>query len=398
MASNGTIKSRREDPSIRQKAQDDNIHEQIEKVVPSSGVPDSPKQTTLNLLICVGGIYASFLTWGVLQERITTTPYGPVTSPRKFKYPLVVNTVQSLFATTLGYIYLLLLRTPSSPLPVFPSRSIVGPLLLVALTSSLASPFGYAALSHVDYITFLLAKSCKLLPVMFLHVTLFRRSYPWYKYGVVALVTAGVALFTLHHPSSSGAGSKAKGKGGPDQSSAWGLALLGVNLLFDGLTNATQDHIYKVWRGYGGQQMMCALNAMSTVLTVGFLVVEPWVGGTMVGGYLGMKGGVGELRGAWEFVKMYPAVGRDVVAFAASGAVGQVFIFYTLATFGSLLLVTVTVTRKMLTMILSVVWFGHRLSPMQWLGVGLVFGGVGLEAQLSKREKQAKEAAKRKSG
>jgi len=48
------------------------------------------------------------------------------------------------------------------------------------------------------------------------------------------------------------------------------------------------------------------------------------------------------------------------------------------------------VTRKMLTMILSVVWFGHRLSPMQWLGVVLVFGGVGLEAQLSKREKQAK--------
>ena len=44
-------------------------------------------------------------------------------------------------------------------------------------------------------------------------------------------------------------------------------------------------------------------------------------------------------------------------------------------------------------MILSVVWFGHKLSPMQWVGVGLVFGGVGLEAQLSKREKQAKSAA-----
>lgn len=67
---------------------------------------------------------------------------------------------------------------------------------------------------------------------------------------------------------------------------------------------------------------------------------------------------------------------------------------YTLSTFGSLLLVTVTVTRKMLTMILSVVWFGHRLSAMQWVGVGLVFGGIGVEAQLSKREKLAKEKAK----
>lgn len=67
----------------------------------------------------------------------------------------------------------------------------------------------------------------------------------------------------------------------------------------------------------------------------------------------------------------------------------------TLEHFGSLLLVTVTVTRKMLTMIISVLWFGHSLSGMQWVGVGLVFGGVGIEAQLSKREKQAKERAKK---
>ena len=67
----------------------------------------------------------------------------------------------------------------------------------------------------------------------------------------------------------------------------------------------------------------------------------------------------------------------------------------TLSIFGSLLLVTVTVTRKMLTMILSVLWFGHRLTGMQWLGVGLVFGGIGIEAELSKREKQQKLKAKK---
>jgi UDP-galactose transporter B1 len=50
----------------------------------------------------------------------------------------------------------------------------------------------------------------------------------------------------------------------------------------------------------------------------------------------------------------------------------------------------VTVTRKMLTMILSVIWFGHRLGGRQWLGVGLVFGGVGAEAVIARREKAAK--------
>lgn len=59
---------------------------------------------------------------------------------------------------------------------------------------------------------------------------------------------------------------------------------------------------------------------------------------------------------------------------------------------------TVTVTRKMLTMMLSVLWFGHRLSGMQWVGVGLVFGGVGAEGWIQRREKAAKERAKRRDG
>jgi solute carrier family 35 (UDP-galactose transporter), member B1 len=68
---------------------------------------------------------------------------------------------------------------------------------------------------------------------------------------------------------------------------------------------------------------------------------------------------------------------------------------YTLSTFSSVFLVTVTVTRKMWTMLLSLVAFGHRLSSMQFLGVGLVFGGIGLEAAITRQEKLAKEAAKR---
>lgn len=57
---------------------------------------------------------------------------------------------------------------------------------------------------------------------------------------------------------------------------------------------------------------------------------------------------------------------------------------------------TVTVTRKMLTMMLSVLWFGHHLSGMQWVGVGLVFGGVGAEGVIQRREKAAKDKAKKK--
>ena len=67
---------------------------------------------------------------------------------------------------------------------------------------------------------------------------------------------------------------------------------------------------------------------------------------------------------------------------------------YTLSKFGSLTLVTTTVTRKMFSMVLSVVAFGHSLSMAQWGGIGLVFGGIGGEAYMGYQEKQAKSAKK----
>ncbi|XDG00711.1 hypothetical protein ABKA04_000326 [Annulohypoxylon sp. FPYF3050] len=344
------------------------------------------------LVVAVAGIYGSFLTWAYLQEKLTTTPHGPPEATEVFKYPVFLNTIQSLFAATTGALYLYASTPAGKPIPpVIPSRAILAPLLLVALTSSLASPFGYASLAHIDYITFLLAKSCKLLPVMLLHVTVFRKRYPLYKYLVVAAVTAGVAVFTLH----SGKARKSSGNGG---NSVWGLLLLGVNLLFDGLTNSTQDYIFGAFQPYSGPQMMCANNLMSTAVTAAYLVLSPWLVHTGVGEWLGMDvaGGAGELEAALAFMRRHPSVWTDVLGFAACGAVGQVFIFYTLSTFSSVLLVTVTVTRKMFTMILSVVAFGHRLSRMQVLGVGLVFGGIGVEAAIARQEKLAKEAAKRK--
>ncbi|KAK5150998.1 hypothetical protein LTR04_006679 [Oleoguttula sp. CCFEE 6159] len=286
--------------------------------------PPAAKEAGLpQLLVCVGGIYASFLSWALLQERITTTTYGPPSSPETFTYSVFLNTIQSAFAALTGWVYLLSTRRSDTAAPsIFPSRAILVPLTLVAVTSSLASPFGYASLKHIDYITFILAKSCKLLPVMALHISIFRKKYPLYKYGVVALVTAGVAVFTLHHPGSS------KKKGRVEGSSTWGLLLLSINLLFDGLTNSTQDYIFTAFKPYTGPQMMCAQNIMSTALTVTYLLLSPYLATTGFGAYLGMElgNGGGEFGQALKFVTRHPSVGWDVLGFAACGAVGQLFI------------------------------------------------------------------------
>ncbi|RMZ69905.1 uaa transporter [Pyrenophora seminiperda CCB06] len=364
--------------------------------------PQEQKEAGLfQLVICVAGIYGSFMTWAWIQERLTTTTHGP--SHQRFTYSIFLNTVQSAFAaiTGLAYLFLSARKDPTTRkrnvLPIFPSRAILLPLLGIALTSSLASPFGYASLKHIDYVTFILAKSCKLLPVMFLHISLFQKRYPLYKYAVIGFVTLGVAVFTLHSPSTARKAAK-KGVVNADASQTVGLVLLGVNLLFDGLTNTVQDHIFSRFRGFTGPQMMCAQNIMSTALTVSYLLLTPVLASTTpsLGAYLGTSAGASsELSDALTFVKAYPAVGWDVLMFSACGAIGQVFIFHTLAHFSSLLLVTVTVTRKMLTMVWSVWWFGHEITGMQWLGVGLVFGGIGAEAAVGRREKAKKAAAKK---
>ena len=264
------------------------------------------------------------LTWAYLQEKLTTTPHGPVDSPEVWRYPVFLNTIQSVFAAIVGSVYLLTSTPKGQPTPpILPSRSILMPLALVAVTSSLASPFGYASLAHIDYITFLLAKSCKLLPVMFLHITLFRKRYPLYKYLVVAAVTAGVAVFTLH------SGKKKESKRSEEANVAWGMLLLGINLLFDGLTNSTQDYIFTAFRPYSGPQMMCANNMMSSLVTGLYLLASPWLVATGLGEWLGMDvagSGAGELGAALEFMRKYPAVWKDVLGFSICGAIGQVFI------------------------------------------------------------------------
>ena len=88
--------------SVRQRNSNGKVPESVDGIVKSSqhnaGIPQSEVKKSgsnlMNLVICVSGIYAAFLTWGVLQERITTTNYGTESNPEVFRFPVVVNTIQ----------------------------------------------------------------------------------------------------------------------------------------------------------------------------------------------------------------------------------------------------------------------------------------------------------------
>jgi len=61
-----------------------------------------------------------------------------------------------------------------------------------------------------------------------------------------------------------------------------------------------------------------------------------------------------------------------------------------------LTLVMITLTRKMFTMVLSVVVYDHRLTLGQWAGAGIVFGGISVEAWVKRKEVHAKRVLQEK--
>ncbi|KAG0052702.1 UDP-galactose transporter [Gryganskiella cystojenkinii] len=327
----------------------------------------------LRLAGCVAGIYTCFLTWGYYQEKVSTTPYGQ--DAIKFKHFIFLNLIQAIFASAIAYLYLLLNR--KSLLNPAPTPALIAKYVQVALIAVVASPFSYAALKHIDYPTMILTKSCKLIPVMLMNIVLYRRKFPLYKYVCVILITLGVSGFMLLAPLDEHKASKK----GAVNSSLYGLFLVAINLTLDGVTNSTQDQIFHRFK-VSGQQMMCFMNLFMSAFMTGWLL------------FFGLlHGPTSELSMALQFVKTHPAILQDIILFSICGAVGQCFIFYTLEQYGSLSLVTVTVTRKLFTILLSVVAYGHKLNPQQWIMVAVVFSGIGLEAYVKRSEKIAKMAS-----
>jgi UDP-galactose transporter B1 len=255
---------------------------------------------------------------------------------------------------------------------------------------TLAAPFGFAALSFITYPTMVLGKSCKLVPVMLMNVLLYRRKFSPHKYFVVALVTSGISVFMFFGHEKP---SKATSNGSAESQFAQftGIAYLLINLILDGAVNSTQDEIFSKYK-VSGQQMMFWINAFCTVLSTAL--------GTLPLPYIPVlhpsSGAQSEFASAMAFIKMHPSIIVPLVQFSLTGALGQLFIFETLQHFGSLTLVTITLTRKMFTMILSVVVYNHKLSFGQWFGAFIVFAGISIEAFVKRKDVHAKRVLQEK--
>ena len=242
-----------------------------------------------------------------------------------------------------------------------------------------------------------LAKSCKMLPVMVVGTLLGGKAYSAFDYGCAAAVAAGVGLFA------SASAPKARlALTAPNALLGYTLCL--GNLVLDGYTNAAQDAINRAYAAASPLWTMCWMNFWCGLYNAAYL--------------FGLSTAGAELA---AFCTAHPAAAADVALFCACGAVGQLFIFFTIRHFGSLSNTVITTTRKargekggvgwqvgrprlgphpaprscppppacaptpalpphvlaqFFNILLSVVVVGHPLLPRQWAAVLLVFGGL----------------------
>lgn len=320
----------------------------------------------LALATCAVGIYSSFLTWALVQEPLTTKIWP--NSQHQFQAPNVVAAVQAAVAMIVGFGYLKWKKSGYGPLRFVLDN--VRSLAMISLSQSCSGPLATYSLEYVDYLTYMLAKSCKMIPVLLVHLLLYRTSISKEKRLVAVLVSLGVTVFTF-----GGSGDRQRTTG-EDDFSAHGYALLIISLFLDGVTNASQDKMLKdksrrdASKPITGAHMMFALNMFIVLWNLGYLFVF----------------NKSQVQMSRFMLSLDPEIWKYLLTYAICGALGQCFIFFTLEQYGSLVLITITVTRKMISMVLSIFVFHKKVMALQWIGISIVFGGITWEAMAKKRQ------------
>jgi UDP-galactose transporter B1 len=207
-----------------------------------------------------------------------------------------------------------------------------------------------ALANGLSYPVATLAKSGKMAPVMAGSLLLGGASYTTREYLQVASIIGGTAIVSM-----------GKKKGGTS-STAMGVAYIIFSLVLDGVTAGFQKRLKMETAKKGVKpkpyDFMFWTNLFMCLTAIVIAV------------------GLGEIQSGMAFCSANPEILTKIIKFSVCSAVGQSFIFYTIANFDPLVLSTVTTTRKIFSVLLSIFLKGHSLSVTGWSGIALACAGI----------------------
>jgi len=295
---------------------------------------------------CFCGLQASYLTWGYMQELIMTTEFNPTESAPDGRFPSAAFCVFSnrFLAIIVAIIAVRLkhgavLANNTAPLIAFTP---------CALSNTGSSWSQYASLRYVSFPVQTVFKSSKIIPVMIMGKILKGASYPWTQYIEAALITIGVAIFSIMSKSSDS----------DTTTELLGLLYMLSYITCDCFTSQWQDKIYTKYgrANVDPYQMMLGVNSSAICITTAGLIIT------------------NDFPKVFEFMGANPGVLWYNIITAITSASGQLFIYYTIKEFGPIVFTIIMTTRQMISICISSIVFAHPISAKALLGAILVFG------------------------
>ncbi|KAJ1452021.1 UAA transporter [Pelagophyceae sp. CCMP2097] len=289
------------------------------------------------------GVLASFSVSSLCQESLTR----PHPDGLRFQAEGVLILFQSTGAALAAAAALVYTRARRAKVdkaaePLEPAPLKLWAIVIVAYYAS--HWCGLASLRHLSYPVHVTFKSCKAIPVVIGERLLTTKRHSLAKTLGVAVMSFGVAAFFL-----TGADSKSSGAA----TTLRGVALVSLALVADGV--------------YAGLQL-ALVQASSSEFEL-MLHMNGWQGLLALCACLYSN----DLAVAHSFAAAHPSVYRDVLFFTASKAAGMLCVYRLLRESGTLVVATVTTLRKVLSVLLSVLTFGHSLAAAQVAALGAVF-------------------------
>ncbi|XP_072170272.1 adenosine 3'-phospho 5'-phosphosulfate transporter 2-like [Diadema setosum] len=295
------------------------------------GLPVSMWPTSLQFFFLMSAIFFFFIIYGYCQELIF--------SFQEFKaYGWYLTLTQFGCYTIFG---LLATKVQTDTVRRIPMKTYAVLSILTVMTMGMSN----ASLGYLNYPTQVIFKCCKLIPVMIGGVLIQGKPYGIVDAAAALCMSIGLIFFTLADITVS------------PKFDRTGVLLISLALCADAVIGNVQEKAMKTYRASSAEVVLYSYSIGFLILLVGLL-------------------SHGSFFPAFWFCYQHPVqTYAYAVLFSLSGYLGIIFVLGMIRQFGALVTVTVTTTRKTVTMMLSFLLFTKPFTTQYiWSGLLVIFG------------------------
>ncbi|XP_046914334.1 adenosine 3'-phospho 5'-phosphosulfate transporter 1 [Dermatophagoides farinae] len=371
-----------------------------------SNKPQKVREKNTNvfhLFYCFFGLQISFLTWGILQEKIMTQNYAVHSSfidthsnqitenllsiisvdsldPNminiKFRNAQFLVLINRVLAFIIAVIVLLyqqnyhsshqhksFFRTKQPPFYMY---------IYCSLSNIMSSWCQYEALKYVSFPAQVLSKGCKMIPTMLMNRILMGRTQKREEWLFAIAISFGMSIFMLNEQRESHHVDDTINDSFTFSSFISGIIILVLYLTFDSFTSNWQQSLFDQYRSLTSLHMMAAVNFYSILFTLVSLLQQS------------------DFFPSLSLLFANPALMRDCIILSICSAGGQLFIFHTISTYGAIIFTLIMTLRQAFAILLSCFIYSHSITWLGLLGIVIIFASLFFKSYRKFDERRSK--------